>query len=256
MLKHRALLISSLAVASSFAAAAVIYDNGGIVTHPAGGFGGADASSLQTALGNNVYGFGAQVSVGNWMADDFTIGAGDQWTIDTFDFMAYQTGSTTTSTINDLRVVIFNAQPAVGPAFGSPAFGSTATNVLGSTAWSGIYRVIDTNLLATNRPVMDVQSSNLGWVLGPGTYWVAWQFGGTLSSGPWQPPVTILGQPNKPGSNAMQFTSTGWANAVDNGTFTGPHDMPFAINGTAVPEPATMAILGAGFAFLARRRRK
>ncbi|KXK13704.1 MAG: PEP-CTERM motif protein [Armatimonadetes bacterium OLB18] len=255
MLKHRALLISSLAVASSFAAAAVIYDNGGIVTHPAGGFGGADASSLQTGLGNNIYGYGAQVSAGNWMADDFTIGAGDQWTIDTFDFMAYQTGSTTTSTINDLRVVIFNAQPA-GTGFGAPAFGSTATNVLGSTAWSGIYRVIDTNLLATNRPVMDVQSSNLGWVLGPGTYWVAWQFGGTLSSGPWQPPVTILGQNNKPGSNAMQFTTSGWANAVDSGTFTGPHDMPFAINGTAVPEPATMAILGAGFAFLARRRRK
>lgn len=77
MLKHKALLITSLAVASSFAAAAVLHDNGGIVTHPAGGFGGADASSLQTALGNNIYGYGAQVSAGNWMADDFTIGAGD-----------------------------------------------------------------------------------------------------------------------------------------------------------------------------------
>ena len=32
------------------APAAILYDNGPLVTHPGGGFGGADASAVQTAL--------------------------------------------------------------------------------------------------------------------------------------------------------------------------------------------------------------
>ena len=46
-----------------------------------------------------------------------------------------------------------------------------------------------------------------------GTYWVDWQADGTLASGPWAPPVSILGQTTT--GNALQFTSTGWAAVTD-----------------------------------------
>ena len=45
------------------------------------------------------YGFGHQLSAGNRIADDFTISGRANWTIETITFFAYQTGSTTTSTI-------------------------------------------------------------------------------------------------------------------------------------------------------------
>ncbi len=63
-----------------------------------------------------------------------------------------------------------------------------------------------------------------------GTYWVEYQFGGTLASGPWAPPVSIVGQTTT--GNALQKTSTGWAAAVD-GTF--PQGVPFLIFGNSGP---------------------
>ncbi|MDZ7624130.1 MAG: hypothetical protein U5J96_06760 [Ignavibacteriaceae bacterium] len=50
----------------------------------------------------------------NTMADDFTIPAGETWQIDQVMTFAYQTGSTTTSTINDVRIQIWNGNPMSG----------------------------------------------------------------------------------------------------------------------------------------------
>ena len=74
----------------------LLFDNGPLVTHPGGGAGGADASALQTALTLTIYGFGAQITANNSVADDFTI-SGSDWAIDEIQFFTYQTGSTTTS---------------------------------------------------------------------------------------------------------------------------------------------------------------
>lgn len=254
-MRHRALFVAAFAAAAFDASGAVLYDNGGIVTHPGGGFGGADASVLQSSLGLNTYGFSCHVPANNWVADDFTVGAGEVWTIESMDFLGYQTGSGVEPTINDLRVVIFDAEP-VGPPFGTPSFGNTSTSVFGSASFSGIYRSIEGNVTANNRPVMRVRSRTLGWVLGPGTYWVAWQMGGTLGVGPFQPPVTLLGLPNKPGSNARHFTMPGWNPAFDTGLAAAPQDMPFVIHGSAVPEPATIVALACGFTLLAMRRKR
>lgn len=51
---------------------AVLWNNGPLVTHPAT-CSGQDASRLQDSLGMTILGFGDQYSVGNRMADDFTI---------------------------------------------------------------------------------------------------------------------------------------------------------------------------------------
>ncbi len=130
---------------------AVLYDNGPLVTHPGGGFGGADASALQDAsLGMTLYGFGHQISANNRMADDFTVPAGSPWTIDTITFYAYQTGSTTTSTFNDVRVQIWDGPPMVGGS--SIVFGDLVTNRLASSTFSNIYRALDATLTGHRAP--------------------------------------------------------------------------------------------------------
>ncbi|MDI9630887.1 MAG: hypothetical protein QM311_05455, partial [Acidobacteriota bacterium] len=180
---------------------AVLYDNGPLVTHPGGGAGGADASALQTTLGMANYGFGHAVSSGYRMADDFTVPAGG-WTITTITFFAYQTGSSTTSTINHVNLRIWDGVP--GASGSNVVFGDTTTNRLAGSSFSNIYRVLDSGLGDSARPIMaDVVTVNQ--FLPAGTYWLDWQSGGTLSSGPWAVPVTIAGQTQKPGANGLQW---------------------------------------------------
>ncbi|QLH45994.1 MAG: hypothetical protein HWD58_10425 [Bacteroidota bacterium] len=70
--------------------------------------------------------------------------------------------------------------------------------------------------------------SNFPATLAPGTYWLVWQFAGSLASGPWQPPT------NATSGNAMQYigSTTTWS-AVADGTSLLPREFPFQICGTA-----------------------
>jgi len=57
--------------------------------------------------------------------------------------------------------------------------------------------------------------------LAPGTYWVGVSYNGTVSSGPWQNPVNVLGQPQT--GNGLQFVppagaNPGWNPWADSGT--------------------------------------
>ena len=205
----------------------VLYDNGPLVTHPGAGAGGADDSVLQTNLGMNTLGAGQQYSLGYSMADDFTVTDTAGWQIDTITFFAYQTGSTTTSTITGVYVQIWNGAPNAG---GTVVWGDLTTNRLLTTDWSNIYRVTDTTLTTTNRPVM-ANVATVGTTLAPGTYWVQWSTDGSLASGPWAPPITINGQTTT--GNALQYT-TAWAAWTDTGTATA-QGLPFVINGGVVP---------------------
>lgn len=64
-------------------------------------------------------------------------------------------------------------------------YGDMTTNRLSSTSWTNIYRSIDTDLLASNRPIMRVVIQfSPALVLTAGTYWLQWQYGGSLASGP------------------------------------------------------------------------
>ena len=217
--------------------AAILFDNGPLTTHPGGGFGGANASAVQTALGLTTFGFGHAISTGFRMADDFTVPAGG-WNISTITFYAYQTGSTTTTTIDNVNLQIWNGVPGVG----SVVFGDTTTNRLAGSSFSNIYRVTDTALTASNRPIMaDVVTVNT--TLPAGTYWLDWQTGGTLSSGPWAPPVSILGQTAKPGSNGLQFDPTAgtWNPSVDTGA-NAQQDLPFVIEGQVAGNPPNINV--------------
>jgi hypothetical protein len=202
----------------------LLYDNGGLVNYPGGGFGGADASVLESALTLSIYGFGAQVSATNSMADDFIVPS-PGWQVDEVMVFTYQTGSTTTSTITEVRVQIWDGDPTAG---GTIIFGDLTTNRMTNTTFTNIYRSIDTDPLASNRPIM-VCTASLGVTLDPGTYWIQYMFNGTLTSGPWAPPITILNTPVT--GNAKQNQNGTWVEALS-GTFA--QGVPFILMGSEI----------------------
>jgi len=200
----------------------VIYDNGPLVNSPGTGPGGADESVLQTSLGMNTLGFGHQAASGYRVADDFTLTTSEH--LQAIKFYAYQTGSTTTSTITSVNLRIWDGPPN-NPA-SSVIYGDTTTDRMTDTTWSNIYRTIE-GTPDTNRPIM-VNTVSVDVTLGPGTYWLDWSTDGSLASGPWALPITIDGQTTT--GNALQYT-TSWSSAlVDSGTGT-PQGLPFVILG-------------------------
>ncbi len=216
---------------------AVLWDNGPLVTHP-GDCAGMDASRLQTGLGMNTYGFGHQVLNGNRMADDFEITDPAGWNIDTITFFAYQTnGPTDPSPITAVNYQIWDGPP--NDPGSSVVFGDTSTNRLLSSTFTNIQRDSETGPCTNERYIFaDVCSA--GVLLPPGVYWLDWQTDGTLSSGPWAPPITILGQTTT--GNALQYTTSSgaWNPALDSGTST-QQGMPFVIEGS-LGEPARVEI--------------
>src|SRR5690348_7759674 len=89
------------------AMAQLLYDNGAIITTPAGACipVGLNSSLTQTALGLTVNGFTNSLASGLTLADDFTIPATDPgWAITSFSFYAYMSGNAQTTTSPMLSV--------------------------------------------------------------------------------------------------------------------------------------------------------
>ncbi len=226
----------------------ILFDNGPLVNSPGTGAGGADESVLQGALGMTTLGAGHQILNDNRIADDFTIPPGETWAIDEIVFFAYQTGSTTTSTIDDIRVRIWDGVPQAPGS--NIVFGDLTTNVLAGSAFSNIYRVSDTTSGATNRPIMANRAA-INTVLNAGTYYLDWQTGGTLASGPWAPPITINGQTTT-GDGLQSIGGADYLPFQDGATFT-DQGLPFVIFGTLQggnPPPETQPVPTLGTAGL------
>jgi hypothetical protein len=206
---------------------AVLYDNGPLVTHP-GACGGMDASRLQTDLGMNTLGFGHQWPLGYRMADDFEVPNPAGWNVDNVQFFAYQSSAPSNpSPITGVYYQIWDGSP--DDPGSSVVFGDLVTNRLVSSAFSNIQRDSGTSPCANNRYIFE-DTASAGVTLPQGTYWLDWATDGNPAySGPWAPPVTILGQTTT--GNALQYAGA-WAPALDTGTST-QQGMPFRILGTA-----------------------
>lgn len=210
--------------------AAELYSNGPLVTHPGEGFGGADASAVQSDLDLTTHGFNVSKAADLRLADDFEVPAGG-WHVGSITFYVYVIGggSTPPFAIDHVNLQIWDGPP--GEAGSSVVWGDDNTNLLKDVEFSNIYRVSDkrdSNLIASNRPVMAVTAS-VDHVLAEGTYWLDWQVDGDGEDKFFTPPVTILGQVQKSGANGLQYTNGRWERALDSGTVT-PHDFPFTIH--------------------------
>ncbi len=210
--------------------AALLYDNGPAFNVPGGGpVAGSDLSLLEnTTLGMSTLGFGAQISASanNRIADDFIIPTGETWTIDSVVFYAYQTSGGIPSTITAVNVRIWDGDPSVS---GTVIWGDTSTNVMTNTTFSNIYRHSETSP-GTTRAIMQNQTS-INTTLGEGTYWIDFQFAGSTSSGPWAPPIAILGTALT--GNGLQYigSTQTWGPAEDLGT-SAQQGFPFLIYGS------------------------
>jgi hypothetical protein len=213
------------------AAAQVLYDNGGLLTHPMGGCGGADLSAAQdTTVGLTTRGLNHSLAGGYRVADDFTVD-GLGWQLDSIDFFAYQGSSTgTTSPITAVNYQIWDGVP--DDPGSTVVCGDNVTNRLTFTTWTGMYRALLSDAGDCTRPVMVDTTDATGCVLAPGTYWLDWQTDGDAAlTGPWQPPVSVLDQ--NPLGNALQQVTGAWQAALD-ATLGTPLDFPFVIYGTAL----------------------
>lgn len=216
--------------------AQVLIDNGPIYNSVGTGAGGANESVLYTTtFAMGTIGFGHQLSFSNRVADDFIVPG--TWQIDSVVFYAYQTGSTTTSTITQVNFIIWNNIP--GSVGASIVYGDSTTNRLSSSTFSNTYRITETTVGNTQRPIMRNVCATPGLSLAPGTYWIDWQTDGTLASGPWAVPRVPVGQSVT--GNGMQRTNFVWANAVDGGTGTPAQGFPFEIYGAGTPLPIELA---------------
>lgn len=211
----------------------VIFDNGPIFDIAGGGSGGSNASTLHDGMGT--YGAGHAVSSGFRVADDIVIPSGETWQIDSLVFFAYQTGSGPSSSITDVNVRIWDGPPGAGSNI---IFGDSLTNLMITTEFSGSHRTGDftstTCAPATcvDRPIMR-NACVIGTSLGSGTYWIDWQTGGLLASGPWAPPVNLGAGVTTTGNSKQYNPTTGaWADLFDGSLTTEPQGQPFLVVGS------------------------
>ncbi|MCK9424081.1 MAG: carboxypeptidase regulatory-like domain-containing protein, partial [Bacteroidales bacterium] len=206
----------------------LLYDNGPFVTHPGGGPGGSDYSQLDNTQETSL-GFGNNQAATIYVADDFAVT--ETWNIDSLVFFGYQTNSSLTSTYTGVYVEIWNGDPSV--AGSTIIWGDMTTNKIASTSWTNCYRGSD--LVATNRPIMRYSASATGLTLPAGNYWVVWSATGSLSSGPWVPPITIPGQLVT--GNAIQFYTGAWLPLADAGSLSAK-GLPFQVFGNVSLDPS------------------
>lgn len=185
----------------------LLWDNGSIVTHPAGGAGGADLSMAAVTL--NIAGSNVQLVSGqpHWrIAEDFVVPAGG-WHLGAIVTYAYEIGSAVPAWTG-FNASIWSGRP------GDLGSDLVATTTTANVAFSGVYRVFsNADMTSPDRAVQAVTWDVSGVFLPEGSYWFSWQIEGGSTA--WTPyvmepnpaethnPATVFG-------NGRHLTPDGW----------------------------------------------
>jgi hypothetical protein len=216
---------------------------------------GTRVSEIALDAVNAGYGAQGDTANNNRLADDFFVPVGG-WNVTSVNLFMYQTGATgqigAAGSIDGANVSIVS--DAGGPT------GSTAmTGTFQSAVYTDIHRAFNGDGDGWRRQVQFL-TINFAGNLAAGHYWVVFQATGSASNGPWAPYLANSNPANgfaDGNANAMQsLTGGAWNPVFDGLTNPREQDLPFYVNGTPVPEPATMTALALGAVALLRRRRK
>jgi len=181
------------------------------------GFGGAPASCKANGMIYNSVNMDR--SQGIWAADAFTIPLGATWIFDTVIVYGYQYGSGLSSPFTACNLQIYSGAPGLG---GTAVWGDAVTNILSSSAFTGIYKVdtlsSDNGLLSTKRPIMYLKLFlSPAPRLNAGTYWLSWSATcATASSSAATPYKVLPTRENPSGQKARVLVSGSWQYVVDN----------------------------------------
>jgi hypothetical protein len=215
--------------------AAPIYSNSGQLDDPfmvtrAGGqcVADGDATDVQTALGLNTYGWDASAAANSSVADDFEVPHGQTWVIDGLVLHFYQANATV-PTVAGVEYAFSDTdlfgQPAP-PWNPSPAHADFTTT----------FRKLDSDPVigGCERQLQKVfVPVSPAYVATEGRHWLAWRAtGSALLPGPFQPPVVIPGQKQKPGGNGLQsLHGAPYSYVVDGGPAGTQQDFVFELTG-------------------------
>jgi len=201
-------------------AAAVLYDNGPFITHPGGGYGGADLSLIQQSLG--MANVGEICGSLKRIADEFTVTEVGGWDVESIVFYAIWL---------DIKAVNYRIWNGVPDAVGSGViFGDTTTNRLTNSTFTNVYRARESNILSNSWPVM-ANTVSAGFHLDPGTYWIDMQTSNVTSSIAITPDITILGTAVTGNALTEDTVAGPWYPATNYGKAQG---IPFILNGTVI----------------------
>lgn len=267
-------IVTIVAVAlcgASFVYADTLFNNGPIITNPTGGTGpiaGLPISQCDpfTIPGNplifSTLGTSATYADNTAVAEDFVVPPGG-WDLSSVTLFAFQT-SQTTPTIQTVRINLWNATPySAGspPPVPDPLPQPLMAQPLSLAAGPGTFvchRESPTST-STVRPVFSytVSLDGLpnGGLLAEGTYWLEWSFIGASSPTPRCFTPLVTPRDSAYNLNARLFNSIdgsaggprewfegreGYVAGVSDGR---PYALPFILNGTVTPEPATLGLL-------------
>jgi hypothetical protein len=190
--------------------------NGPFVTTPNGACIPVGSFHSEVQAGNTVAGFNQNSTLVPpfRIADNFTVPAGQTWTVNGFTMHAYQTGAVPpTSTFTGMTCQIWNGRP--GDVGSAVVAGDTSTNVLTSSTFANTYRTFNAACDLTRPVFANTVTLAAPAVLTAGTYWVDFNAAGTLA-GNWSLNVTVGGMGSPPGANGRQLTQTGvWQDLLD-----------------------------------------
>lgn len=209
------------------------------------------------------------------LADDFVVPAGYTFDIDNVLLWCYRSGSLPGDvTVDEVNLRIWNGRPEEEGS--AVIFGDTSTDRLVEYANTNIYRVFNSVVdpdgggplepppPSTSRLVRQLTVA-ADITLGPGEYWLDWQFVSASPTAVFAPMLTAPGVRATPGANARQFVpgSTsppappGWQDVIDTGSPASAPDVvqgaPFILKGEYTPEPASLALLACVGLFIRRR---